>query len=267
MKERSLFSVPSPEFIICRVFNDGHLKLTVVLLCIFLIISNVEHLIMYLLAICMSSLEKCLFTYSFIFVGGCFILFDTELCELSILEIKPLLAALFAKFPPFHSLSFHFVYSFLFMQKLLSLKYLHIFSSRSFMVSYLIFKSLGILGLFLCMVWRSVLISLIYMKLSSFPNTICWWDCLIYIVYSCLLCLKVTIVVWVYFWVLCSFPLISMFVFVPIPSCFNHCGFVVLCEFWEGYAFVLCSFSLGLLWQFWIFYGSILMWFLWKEWC
>ena len=101
MKECSLFSVPSPEFIICRAFNDGHLNLTVVLIYIFLIISNAEHLIMYLLDVCMSSLEKCLFRYSFIFVGGCFILFDTELCELSVLEIKPWLVALFAKFPPF----------------------------------------------------------------------------------------------------------------------------------------------------------------------
>ena len=236
MKERSLFSVPSLEFIICRVFNDGHLNLTVVLICIFLIISNAELLIMYLLGICMSSLEKYLFRYSFIFVGSCFILFDTELCELSILEIKPLLVALFAKFLPFHRLSFHFVYGFLFIQKLLNLKYLHIFSSRSFMVSYLIFKSSVILGVFLCMVWRSVLISLIYMRLSSFPNTTCWWDCLVYIVYSCLLCWKLIIVVWVCFWVLCSSPLINMSVFVPVPSCFDHCGFVVLCEFWEGYA-------------------------------
>ena len=187
MKECSLFSVPSPEFIICRAFNDGHLNLTVVLIYIFLIISNAEHLIMYLLDVCMSSLEKCLFRYSFIFVGGCFILFDTELCELSVLEIKPWLVALFAKFPPFHRLSFHFVYGFLFLQKLLSLKYLHIFSS-SFMVSYLIFNSFSHFDFIFCMVWGSVLTSLICIQLSKFHNTNYWRYCLFSVVYSWLLC-------------------------------------------------------------------------------
>ena len=109
---------------------------------------------------------------------------------------------------------------------------LPMFSSRSFIVSGLTFRSL--IHFEFIFVY-GVLVSFFYKWLTSFPAPLVK-EVVFFLLYilASFVKDKVSIGMWIYLWAFQFVPLIYISVFVPVPYCLDDCGFEVQAEVRQG---------------------------------
>jgi len=122
----------------------------------------------------------------------------------------------------------------------------------------------ALLNLFLCMVWGYVLVSLIYMQLSSFPSTTFWR--LFPILYSCLFCQRLKDPSYLVFFLgsllihmsdhMFHWSIVWFFFFLPVPHCLDYYSFVILSEVWKSYASCFFPHNTIHLWKLFYFLGK-----------
>ena len=96
--------------------------------------------------------------------------------------------------------------------------FLPMFSSRTFLVLWLIFKSfihIELIFVYGVRWWSSLILLHVAVQISQHHllKRLFWFH---------------FIETWVYFWALYSVPLIYVSVLMPVPGCFDYCGLVIL---------------------------------------